>query len=103
MSLPSHCARCGGPLPASEPLAGQCPRCLVEIGIAETTGKLALPAKLGRYEIHCLLARGGMGAVYRGLDTRLNRPVAVKFLSEELGDTAARRRFQREAQMASSL
>src|SRR5262249_36041 len=37
------------------------------------------------------------------LDTRLNRPVAIKFLSEELANAAARRRFQREAQMASSL
>jgi serine/threonine-protein kinase len=44
-----------------------------------------------------------MGAVYRALDVKLNRPVAVKVLSEELADTAARRRFQREAQMASSL
>ncbi len=44
-----------------------------------------------------------MGAVYRGFDTKLNRPVAIKFLSEQLGDSAGRRRFQREAQMASSL
>jgi serine/threonine protein kinase len=35
--------------------------------------------------------------------TRLNRPVAIKFLSDKLADTAARRRFQREAQLASSL
>src|ERR1019366_9985135 len=33
----------------------------------------------------------------------LNRPVAIKFLSDGLADGAARRRFQREAQMASSL
>jgi serine/threonine protein kinase len=33
----------------------------------------------------------------------LNRPVAIKFLSNELADAAARRRFQREAQMASAL
>ena len=41
--------------------------------------------------------------VYRALDTTLNRPVAVKFLFDDLADPAARRRFQREAQMASSL
>jgi serine/threonine protein kinase len=41
-----------------------------------------------------------MGTVYRGLDTKLNRPVAIKFLSGDLADAVARRRFQREAQMA---
>src|SRR5436190_9294504 len=35
--------------------------------------------------------------------TKLNRLVAIKFLSDELADATARRRFQREAQMASSL
>ena len=44
-----------------------------------------------------------MGVVYRALDTKLNRPVAVKFLSDDVADAGARRRFQREAQMASSL
>ena len=44
-----------------------------------------------------------MGIVYRALDTKLNRPVAIKFLSSHLADAASRRRFQREAQMASSL
>jgi serine/threonine protein kinase len=44
-----------------------------------------------------------MGTVYRALDTKLSRPVAIKVLSDDLADAAARRRFQREAQMASSL
>src|SRR5688500_20359788 len=44
-----------------------------------------------------------MGVVYRALDTNLNRTVAIKFLSDELANPAARRRFQREAQTASSL
>jgi len=44
-----------------------------------------------------------MGEVFRAIDTNLNRPVAIKFLSPGLADTAARRRFQREAQTASSL
>jgi len=44
-----------------------------------------------------------MGAVYRALDTRLDRTVAIKILSDEVADATARRRFQREAQTASSL
>jgi len=44
-----------------------------------------------------------MGVVYRALDTKLNRLVAVKLLSDDLADAASRRRFQREAQTASSL
>ena len=59
--------------------------------------------QVGPYRIECQLGEGGMGAVYRALDTKLNRPVAIKFLSADLADAAARRRFQREAQMASSL
>jgi eukaryotic-like serine/threonine-protein kinase len=55
------------------------------------------------YRIEDQLGEGGMGVVYRALDTRLNRPVAVKFLTKDLADAAARRRFQREAQLASSL
>jgi len=59
--------------------------------------------RVGQYEIASLLGEGGMGVVYRATDTKLNRPVAIKFLSDELADAAARRRFQREAQTASSL
>jgi serine/threonine protein kinase len=58
---------------------------------------------LGHYRIEVKLGEGGMGLVYRALDLKLNRPVAVKFLSDDLADSGARRRFQREAQMASSL
>src|SRR6201997_2227373 len=59
--------------------------------------------QLGSYRIESRLGEGGMGAVYRAIDTKLNRPVAIKFLSDDLANAAARRRFQREAQMASSL
>ena len=65
--------------------------------------EVAAGTAIGPYRIESILGKGGMGVVYRALDTRLHRPVAVKFLFEGLADQAARRRFQREAQTASSL
>ena len=73
-------------------------------GVTETIVTQAIPQRVvGRYEIEEQLGEGGMGVVYRALDTTLNRPVAIKFLSNEFADAAARHRFQREAQTASSL
>src|SRR5580765_2730688 len=59
--------------------------------------------RIGQYEVMAPLGEGGMGVVYRALDTKLQRPVAIKVLAEDVADAAGRRRFQREAQMASSL
>ena len=60
--------------------------------------------RLGPYEIEHLLGAGGMGEVYRGLDTRLGRAVALKVISQRLvGDEASRRRFETEARAASAL
>lgn len=64
---------------------------------------ISVGTRLGSYRIEGVVGEGGMGVVYRALDTKLNRPVAIKFLSDNLADPAGRRRFQREAQMASSL
>ena len=60
-------------------------------------------SEIGSYRIESILGKGGMGVVFKAVDTRLNRPVAVKLLSDHPADAAARRRFQREAQTASSL
>ena len=59
--------------------------------------------QVGQYRIESKLGEGGMSTVYLALDTKLQRHVALKFLSDDLADAEARRRFQREAQMASSL
>jgi Tol biopolymer transport system component len=67
------------------------------------SGPIALGTQIGSYRIESPLGEGGTGTVYRAVDTKLNRPVAVKFLSSDLADAAARRRFQQEAQLASSL
>jgi Tol biopolymer transport system component/predicted Ser/Thr protein kinase len=69
-----------------------------ELSSAGMTG-----SPLEQYEILDLIGTGGTGEVYRARDTRLNRPVAIKFLFADVVDAAARRRFQQEAQTASSL
>jgi eukaryotic-like serine/threonine-protein kinase len=57
-----------------------------------------------KYHIDELLGRGGMGAVYRARDMRLDRFVALKVVRAELlGDPEARRRFRREAQLVARL
>ena len=61
------------------------------------------PRQVGAYQLLALVGTGGMGEVYRARDTKLGREVAVKLLSDEVADAAGRRRFQREAQTASSL
>jgi eukaryotic-like serine/threonine-protein kinase len=71
--------------------------------ITVATGPLAPNSQIGAYRIDAQIGAGGMGIVFRAFDTKLKRPVAIKFLSDELADPVTRRRFQREAQMASSL
>ena len=59
---------------------------------------------LSHYRIVDEISRGGMGVVYRAVDERLNREVALKVLPEALvTDEDRRRRFVQEAQAASAL
>ncbi len=58
----------------------------------------------GRYQLEGLLGRGGMAEVWRAMDTRLGRPVAVKQLRADLAtDPTFQARFRREAQSAAGL
>jgi eukaryotic-like serine/threonine-protein kinase len=60
--------------------------------------------KLGPYEILAPLGAGGMGEVYRGRDTKLDREVAVKVLPASLArDPERLARFEREAKVLASL
>jgi eukaryotic-like serine/threonine-protein kinase len=57
-----------------------------------------------RYRVGSVIARGGMSTVYRGTDTRLDRPVAVKIMDSRLAaDPAFRMRFEREARSAARI
>ena len=58
----------------------------------------------GRYELGELIGRGGMADVFRGVDTRLGRTVAVKLLRPDLArDPQFQARFKREAQAVAAL
>ena len=58
----------------------------------------------GEYELGEAIGRGGMGTVYRGVQRSLDRPVAVKMLSEELAsEDEFRARFEQEAKIVASL
>lgn len=99
--------------PALQPMT-ECPRC----GRCEEPGTALCPADGSamkpvasiprvvdnKYRIEQLLGRGGMGAVYRARDVRLDRMVAVKVVRADLlNDSDAQRRFRREAQIVARL
>jgi predicted ATPase len=70
--------------------------CIISIVLPEGT-------RLGPYEIIGPIGAGGMGEVYRGLDPRLQREIALKVLPAHLSDRESRERFAREARAASAL
>lgn len=65
---------------------------------------MAIPTKIGRYEIKSELGRGGMATVYRAFDPSFEREVAVKVLPREMmHDPQFRARFEREIKMVAAL
>jgi streptogramin lyase/predicted Ser/Thr protein kinase len=67
-------------------------------------GDIVIGSTLAGYRIESLIARGGMGVVYRATQPALDRPVALKVIAHELaGDEKFRRRFLSESRLAARL
>ena len=64
---------------------------------------VAIPARIGNFEIIRQINSGGMGSVYLGRDPELDRQVAIKVIREEVHDQEVLDRFFREARAAGAL
>jgi len=72
--------------------------------IPPAIGDLPAGTRIASYQIEQLIGRGGMAVVYRAIDVRLDRPVALKILAPELAaDDAFRQRFIRESRAAAAV
>ena len=109
----SACGRCGAPRAPGSSAGGLCPACLLSVALAdpaletmegEETAGIPEGTTFGPFLIRRPLGRGGMGAVYEALETRLERSVALKVLPAEfLHDPTFGRRFDTEARLAARL
>jgi serine/threonine protein kinase len=72
---------------------------------ATVTMKTNLPQSISHYQVVEKIGEGGMGAVYKAVDVRLGRTVALKIVSDKHPDEDGRRKrhFEREARTASAL
>ena len=126
MNSPKSCPKCGATLPADAP-EGLCPQCLVKGGLGDSQARTApdteienpksklqnaaappTPAELAPHfpqlEILELIGQGGMGIVYKARQPHLDRFVALKILTPEIGrDPTFAERFAREAKALARL
>src|SRR5262245_10189906 len=110
-----RCPQCRKLLPAGV-LTGLCPACLLKLGAQTDTvtegkqpafnppGVAELAPLFPQLEILELIGKGGMGAVYKARQKRLDRVVALKILPPGIGDDPAfAERFTREAKALAKL
>lgn len=120
MSQARICPNCRAPVPADAP-EGVCPACALRAGFDISQGDDSptrgapepssqslliedLVDRLPELEQFELIGRGGMGAVYKARQRKLDRPVAVKVLDSDLRhDPAFAERFAREARTLAQL
>ena len=123
LSSPRRCSQCDAEVTPDAP-EGLCPRCLLASRVQASGRKSPVPestttphvpaaappsvaelaARFPQLEILELLGQGGMGAVYKARQTKLDRIVAVKVLPAEWGkDPAFAERFAREAKALARL
>jgi tRNA A-37 threonylcarbamoyl transferase component Bud32/tetratricopeptide (TPR) repeat protein len=118
MAEETKCPHCGKPVPPGTP-GGLCPECMVKVGIGSEAGTAAAGSKrpapappspeaiaqhFPQLEIIELLGSGGMGAVYKARQQKIDRLVALKILpSEAAGDPGFAERFTREARALARL
>lgn len=124
--ITTTCPTCGTPISA-EVLGGKCPTCLRKMALMEptvpgdtllqtpvprrqtgweppTVEEVAALLPRGFYSVEGFIGRGGMGAVYKGTQTVLKRPVAIKIMRQDQAvDAEFRLRFLREAQTLARL
>jgi len=113
--MPQKCPQCGATL-KPDAAEGLCPACLLQRGFATEGGPAVKPSAFEppsfselallfpQLEIQEILGRGGMGAVYKARQPRLDRLVALKILApEKQDDPQFAERFQREARALARL
>src|SRR5712692_1794040 len=101
-----QCPRCGRQFPDNVHV---CPDDFTPLRADDTISDRPVDPLIGRvfdgkYRLEELLGGGGMGTVYRATHLLIERPVAIKVLSQRfVGDQTAQERFRREARAAGAL